>query len=240
MIGYQNFFSTELSSGITATDTTIPLNVLPDVSQGFLVLEPDSSGNREIIYYTSKSSTAVICPDVATGRGVGGTSARSHNTNSTVKMNIVAEHFSTLQNGTALDSGIITPLLLALGVQAASVAAAETRNNAAFGDLATPGPAVTVTVGANGILVVIITGNIITGSDGHGRIGYELSGANTAAASNAKSLYAKVVSGVIDLQGTYVEVLTGLNAGSTIVTEKYNTSTTTATFSNRKLAAIPL
>jgi len=114
-LGYDNFFSTTLSAGITASDTTISLNALPTASEGYLVIEPDSSTAREIIYYTSKTGSAVVCPSAAAGRGVGGTTAASHAINSTVEMNTVAEMWEALQDGTGMAAGSIKPSNLAAG-----------------------------------------------------------------------------------------------------------------------------
>lgn len=100
-LAFDNFYSTTLSSTITASDTTIYLNALPTASEGYLVIEPDSSSNREIIYYTSKGANYVTCPSAATGRGVGGTTAVSHNSGSTTQMNTVAEMFEDIQGGSA-------------------------------------------------------------------------------------------------------------------------------------------
>jgi hypothetical protein len=104
-LGFQNFFTTTLASGITASDTTIYLNSLPTPSEGYLVIEPDSSTNKEIIYYTSKGANFVTLPSVAAGRGVGGTTALSHSSGVTVQMNVVAEQFEALQDGTAFAVG---------------------------------------------------------------------------------------------------------------------------------------
>lgn len=104
-LSFQNFFTTTLASGITASDTTIYLNSLPTGSEGYLVIEPDSSTNKEIIYYTSKGANFVTLPSVAAGRGVGGTTAVSHSSGVTVQMNVVAEHFKALQDGTAFAVG---------------------------------------------------------------------------------------------------------------------------------------
>ena len=103
-LGFQNWYSSTLSSGITASDTTIYLNSLPTPSEGYLVLEPDSTTNREIIYYTSKGANFVTLPSAAAGRGVGGTTAVSHSSGVTVQMNVVAEHFEALQDGTAINA----------------------------------------------------------------------------------------------------------------------------------------
>lgn len=104
-LSFQNFFTTTLASGITASDTTIYLNSLPTGSEGYLVIEPDSATNKEIIYYTSKGANFVTLPSVAAGRGVGGTTAVSHSSGVTVQMNVVAEHFKALQDGTAFAVG---------------------------------------------------------------------------------------------------------------------------------------
>ena len=104
-LSFQNFFTSTLASGITASDTTIYLNSLPTGSEGYLVIEPDSATNKEIIYFTSKGANFVTLPSVAAGRGVGGTSAVSHSSGVTVQMNVVAEHFKALQDGTAFAVG---------------------------------------------------------------------------------------------------------------------------------------
>lgn len=104
----ENWFQTTLSSGITSTDTTIPLNNLPAGQEGYLVIEPDSTTNREIIYFTSKTGSAVVCTSAAVGRGVDGTTAVSHASGSTVKMNIVGAYWKQLQNGTAFNIGALS------------------------------------------------------------------------------------------------------------------------------------
>lgn len=101
-LGFQNWFSTTLSSGITASDTTIYVNSLPTPNEGYLVLEPDSVSNREVIYYTSKGANYVTCPSAALGRGVDGSTAASHSSGVTVQMNVVAAHLEALQDGSAL------------------------------------------------------------------------------------------------------------------------------------------
>jgi len=101
-VGWQNKFSTTLTSGITSTDTTIPLNALPTPSEGFLVIEPDSSTNWEVIYYTSKTGSAVVCTSAANGRGVDDSTAISHSQGATVRMDTTAGMFEALQGATAL------------------------------------------------------------------------------------------------------------------------------------------
>lgn len=100
-LDFANFFSTTLAQTITASDTVIYLNSLPTPSEGYLVIEPDSTTGREIIYYTSKGVNYVTCPSVADGRGVGGTTAASHSNGATVQMNVTAEDLRAIQDGSS-------------------------------------------------------------------------------------------------------------------------------------------
>jgi len=106
-LGWQNKFSTTLSSSITSSDTTIPLTSVPTPSEGFLVIEPDSSTAWEVIYYTSKTGSAVVCTSALNGRGVDDSTAQSHSSGATVRMDTTAGMFEVLQNGTALAAGAV-------------------------------------------------------------------------------------------------------------------------------------
>ena len=112
-LGFDNFYTSTLSAGITASDTTIYLNALPTATEGYLVIEPDSSTQREIIYYTSKGANFVTLPSAAAGRGVGATTAQSHSSGVTAQMNVVAEHFEALQDGTGIAASAITSTKIA-------------------------------------------------------------------------------------------------------------------------------
>jgi hypothetical protein len=86
-IGFQSFYQSQLTSAISNTDLTIPLDVLPTPNEGYLVIESTVSAQREIIYYTSKTGTAVVVPSGAgNGRGFDGTTAVSHTQSATVIM----------------------------------------------------------------------------------------------------------------------------------------------------------
>jgi len=95
-LGYQSFYQAQLTAGISNTDLTIPLDVVPTPSEGFLVLESTSPTKREIIYYTSKTSNSVVCP--AGGRGYDGTTASSHLQNASVIMAPVAAMFDSMRD----------------------------------------------------------------------------------------------------------------------------------------------
>jgi len=97
----QSYFSTTLSSSIVAGDTVIPLNAVPTGTEGFLVIDQNNA-SVEVIYYNSKGASSVTCPSAASGRGQGGTTAGSHSSGATVKMNFVDQYWSELQNGNAI------------------------------------------------------------------------------------------------------------------------------------------
>jgi len=114
-IGWQNKYTSTLSASINASDTTIPLVSVPTPTEGFLVIEPDSSTAFECIYYTSKTGAAVICPSAAAGRGQDDSTAASHTSGASVRMDTTAGMFEVLQNGTGLGAASITNAKLATG-----------------------------------------------------------------------------------------------------------------------------
>jgi hypothetical protein len=95
-VGYQSFYQAQLTSNITDTDLTIPVDAAPTPSEGFLVIESTVANKREIIYYTSKTSNSVICP--ADGRGYDGTTAVSHLQGAAVIMAPVGAMFEELRD----------------------------------------------------------------------------------------------------------------------------------------------
>ena len=96
-IGHQSFYQSQLTSSITAGDLIIPLDTVPTVSEGFLVIESTVEAKREIIYYTSKDATTVTVPSGAgNGRGYDGTTAVSHLQGATVIMAPVGVMFEKL------------------------------------------------------------------------------------------------------------------------------------------------
>lgn len=98
IFGYQNFYSTTLTGDITSGTLTIGLATVPTPTSGILVIEPDSTTNREVILYTSKGASTITCP--SDGRGWSGSTAAAHLTGSTVIMGPVDEWFEGLADGT--------------------------------------------------------------------------------------------------------------------------------------------
>lgn len=107
-LAVQNWFETTLSGGINASDTDIGLNSVPTGTEGYLIIEPDGTTTREVIYYTSKTSNSVVLTSAANGRGVDGTTAQSHAAGATVRMQITSGYWNALQDGTALATSAIT------------------------------------------------------------------------------------------------------------------------------------
>jgi len=102
-LAFDNFFSATLTGDLTASSTDILLDNVPTASEGFLVIEPDSSSKREVIYYNSKTALKVVCPDASTGRGQDGTSATTHSTGVTVIMAPIAAFYEALKSFDAMD-----------------------------------------------------------------------------------------------------------------------------------------
>jgi len=97
-LSFQNFFSAQLTNDVSLTDTDIFIDTIPNGSEGFLVIDPDVPTKREIIYYTSKTGTKVVCPSVGDGRGQDDTAAATHTSGATVIMAPIAAYYETLLN----------------------------------------------------------------------------------------------------------------------------------------------
>lgn len=99
-LGVQDFFSTTLSSGCTAADTTIYLTTLPTASEGYLLLDAGTAGTQELIFYNAKGANFVTVPTTG-DRGIGGTTAQAHSSGATVKQTINSDYFNSLKSGDA-------------------------------------------------------------------------------------------------------------------------------------------
>lgn len=125
------------------------------------------------------------------------------------------------------------------GATAALVSTAEATTSATYVDLTTTTDTVTVTIGPSGMALVLLHMSVVS-SGSTALMSYAVSGANTSAAADAKSVsYQCAVANVGGNFGsTFLE--TGLTAGSTTFKLKYRTLLgATGTFSNRRIAVIP-
>lgn len=125
------------------------------------------------------------------------------------------------------------------GARAATVATSETRATNTYGDLATVGPFVTVTVGSSGMVEVGVGAKLAPASGSDGAVmSYAFSGAATIAASDAWCVSLDQVSGTVTAGRTYLHG--PLTPGTYTITAKYrSTAGAAAGFSNRHLWAQP-
>jgi hypothetical protein len=124
----------------------------------------------------------------------------------------------------------------------ATVATSQTTTSAAFTDLTTVGPAVTVTTGTKALVIVssLAGADLVNRSASHA---YAVSGATTVAATDttAHQSHNNVGTPQNQDQDSFVSLLTGLTAGSNTFTSKYSVSGAgTGQFSNRKITVIDM
>lgn len=134
IFGYQNFYSTTLTGDITSGTLTIGLATVPSPTSGILIIEPDSTSAREVVFYTSKGASTITCP--SDGRGWSGSTAAPHLQGSTVIMASVDEYFKGLADGTLSTDPARTILLadhiVSGGVVAQSAGLVGTFSNIVF------------------------------------------------------------------------------------------------------------
>jgi hypothetical protein len=130
-------------------------------------------------------------------------------------------------------------LLFLAGAAGTTVATSQSTASTSFTDLATVGPAVTVTTGANAIVMVTSTAsNNVTPDFAY--MGFAVSGATTIAASaNPNAIgFTSAANDPMTISGIWL--IPGLTPGSNTFTAKYQTFNNSATFLNRYITVIPL
>lgn len=121
----------------------------------------------------------------------------------------------------------------------AKVATSETTTSTSYTDLTTPGPAVTVTVGASGKVMLHVKARISNSAAGnYGAVGVALSGANTVAAATVILNDSQATNSLHEWGAS--TMLTGLTPGSTTFTCKYIVEAGTGTFGIRELTVAPV
>lgn len=140
-----------------------------------------------------------------------------------------------------IDDADAATALLTLGVTSAkafnaTVLAGETTSSSSYTDLATPGPAVTVTTGTKA-LVTVATYVVLAGGTGPGYMGCVVSGASTVAASDAQGVG---FSSANSATGSRTFLLTGLTAGSNTFTAKYRSNSGAVGFAGREIIVQPV
>lgn len=124
----------------------------------------------------------------------------------------------------------------------ATVLTEESTSTTTFGDLATPGPAVTVTIGSTGKgILSMYCSQHSASAGGIGLMGWAVSGAFVQAASDLAALAFASPSGFQGIRHGLSVVLIGMSAGSCTFTAKYRSASgTTDWFRDRILGVSPL
>jgi hypothetical protein len=120
----------------------------------------------------------------------------------------------------------------------ATVATSQTTSSTNYTDLATAGPAVTITTGTKAL--VIVTSFSAPGTGALSYVSFAVSGATTIAASDSVAQIVRDDSATGDSRNSAVTRLSTLTAGSNTFTTKYKTNNLTATFSDREIIVIDL
>lgn len=120
----------------------------------------------------------------------------------------------------------------------ASVATEQTTISTTYADLATVGPAVTVTTGTSALVIISSfinndTVNTLTFA------GVAVSGATTRAADDTSAMQNEVSAGFQGARVSVIHLFTGLTAGSNTFTMKYRVGGGTGRYRNRHLVVIP-
>ena len=123
----------------------------------------------------------------------------------------------------------------------ASVATSQSVTNAAYTDLATVGPSVTLTTGTKALVIVAADFSVATNGVG-AYMSFAVSGATTQAAADIYASIFRVTGTTFGFTASRVVYLNALTAGSNVFTAKYSSGSGSfaATFANRYLAVIDL
>ena len=122
----------------------------------------------------------------------------------------------------------------------ATVATAQTTTSSSYTDLATAGPAVTVTTGTKAFVItsVRLSGSAL-GFDSYQS--YAVSGATTVAASDTVAIMHGAFRVNTSMRASAGQMITGLTAGSNVFTCKYRVdATSTGTFLDRAITVIDM
>lgn len=115
------------------------------------------------------------------------------------------------------------------------VATSETTTSTSYADLATIGPAVTITTGTSAL--VWWGASISNTGANSSRMSMSVGGASSVAASDQ---WAAIVLGTSAFRIFSGHLFTGLTAGSNVFVAKYSVAANTGTFINRELIVHPL
>jgi hypothetical protein len=143
-------------------------------------------------------------------------------------------------DGTTLtcSTGVCSAIAAFALVPSAEVVTTESTASTSYTDLATSGPAVTLTTGTS--VAVLISGRAAVSGGGIAVAAPAVSGATTLAASDSHNGAASSSSNTFLATFTALRVITGLTAGSNTFTLKYRVTAGTGFFEARDIAVFRL
>lgn len=107
----ENFYKQTITKNWTATTGDFNVSIAPVPTSGWLVVSPNNSTLREIVYYSAVGSNAfgpfITIANIG-DRGLGGTTAQTHTIGETVRMNLTAQHWNEVPN---IVTGIVAPIV---------------------------------------------------------------------------------------------------------------------------------
>lgn len=139
---------------------------------------------------------------------------------------------------TNIQNAAVTSDKVSLSPQTSTfIAGTETTTSTTYVDLATTTDTITVTVGANGVLLVGYDCGFFNSGSNNGYCTFSLSGSNTLVAADKYSItWPGTAEGHIG--GSFM--VTGLSSGSTTVKMKYRVTGGTGSFNSRQIWAVAL
>jgi hypothetical protein len=203
----------------------------------------DETGTGSAVFATTPTLVTPKVDTINEATGGNGTTVGGVNLKSGIVTGSGAGLTSATVPGAALVNASVTPSKLATGAAQAFVTTVENTTSTSYADLTTTTDTVTVTIGANGLaLVSIHCGEITNGtSTTRTRVSFAVSGATTQAATDTYSLQVVTSNASLPQIGASgVFLLTGLTAGSTTFKMKYKVDSGTGSFTNRRIAVVPL
>lgn len=201
---------------------------------------PNASGTLVDLNTTQTLTNKTLTSPVITGGSMANTTVTvdavsgytSANTGTIYGISVTSSKIS----GASLTNSTVGPNQLGTGAATNVVATNETTTSTSYVALATAS-AVTVTIGVNGLALVIIGADLKNSGANYSLMGYAISGATTKAASDTTAF------GIVntnDSIASRVNLETGLAAGSTTFTTQFKAIANTLTAQNRSIVVIPL
>lgn len=119
----------------------------------------------------------------------------------------------------------------------ATVATSQTTTSTTYTDLATVGPATTLTTGTAAMVALTAEADT-TGAGVTPYMGFAVTGASSVAAADAMAMRVDS-SAVVNVAASVLYLVTGLTAGSNTFTTKYRVGSGTGSYVNRNIAVWP-